>query len=52
VRGRRGRRGKQLSDDLNERRGSCKPREEALDRIPWRTGFGRGYRPVVRVQNE
>ena len=32
VRGRRGRRGKQLLDDLQERRGYWKLREEALGR--------------------
>ena len=48
MRGRRGRRGKQLFEDLRERRGCCKPKEEALDRIPWRSGFGRVYGTVVR----
>jgi len=32
VTGRRGRRRKQLLDDLNEKRGYCKLKEEALDR--------------------
>ena len=35
--GRRGRRRKQLLDDLNENRGYCKLKEEALDRTVWRT---------------
>ena len=39
---------KQLLDDLTERRGYCKLKEEALDRTLWRTRFARGYRPVVR----
>jgi hypothetical protein len=46
--GRRGRRCKQLLDDLKEKRRYLKLKEEALDRTPWRTGFGRGYGPVVR----
>jgi hypothetical protein len=35
--GRRGRRRKQLLDDLKEKRGDCRLKEEALDRILWRT---------------
>jgi hypothetical protein len=46
--GRRGRRRKQLLDDLKEKRGYCKLKEEALDRSQWRSRFGRGYGPVVR----
>jgi len=46
--GRRGRRRKQLLDDLNAKRGYLKPKKEALVRPPWRTRFGRGYGPVVR----
>jgi hypothetical protein len=46
--GRRGRRHKQLLDDLKEKRRYCKLKEEALDRILWQTHFGRGYGPVVR----
>jgi len=38
---RRGRRRKQLLDDLKEKRGYWKLKEEALDRTLWRTGFGR-----------
>ena len=45
---RRGRRRKQLLDDLKEKRGYWKLKDEALDRTLWRTGFGRGYGPVVR----
>jgi len=39
---RRGRRRKQLLDELKETRGYCKLKEEALDRTVWRTGCGRG----------
>jgi hypothetical protein len=52
VMGRRGRRRKQLLDDLREKRRYWKLKEEALDRTLWRTGFGRGYRPVVRQTTE
>jgi hypothetical protein len=43
--GRRGRRRKQLLDDLKEKRSYWKLKEEALDRTLWRTRFGRGYGP-------
>jgi hypothetical protein len=43
---RRGRKRKQLLDDLGDRRGYC-DLEEALDRIKWRNRFGRGCGPVV-----
>jgi hypothetical protein len=46
--GRRGRRRKQLLDDLKEKRRYWKFKEEAPDRTLWRTRFGRGYGPVVR----
>jgi hypothetical protein len=39
--GRRGRRSKQLLDDLKEKRKYWKLKEEALDRTLWRTRFGR-----------
>jgi hypothetical protein len=45
---RRGRRRKQLLDGLKEKRGYWKLKDEALDRTLWRTGFVRGYGPVVR----
>jgi hypothetical protein len=45
---RRGRRRKQLLDDLKEKKRYCKLNEEALDRTLWRTRFGRGCGPVVR----
>jgi len=47
VTGRRGRRCKQLLDDLKETREYRKLEEEELDRILWRVRFGRGYGPVV-----
>jgi hypothetical protein len=46
------RRRKQLLDDLKEKRGYWKLKEEALDRTLWRTRFGRGYGPVVRQTAE
>ena len=46
VTGRRGRRRKQQLDVLQEKRGYCKWKEEALDRTQWRTRFARGYGPV------
>jgi hypothetical protein len=46
--GRRGRRRKQLLDDLKEKRSYWKLKEEALDRNLWRTCFGIGYGPVLR----
>ena len=48
VTGRRGRRYKQLLNDLKETRGYSKLKEEALDRTLRRIGFGRGCGPVVR----
>jgi len=45
---RRGRRSKQLVDDLKERRGYSKLKGEALDRTPWRTRFGRDCGAVLR----
>jgi hypothetical protein len=42
--GRRRRRRKRLLDDLEKTSGYCKLKEEVLDR----TGFVRGYGPVVR----
>jgi len=40
--GRGGRRRKQLLDDLKETRRYRKLKEEALERTPWRTRFGKG----------
>jgi hypothetical protein len=48
VTGRQGRRCKKLLDDLNERRGYCHLKEQALDRTMWRARFGRDFGPVVR----
>jgi hypothetical protein len=44
--GRRGRRIKQLPDDLKEVRRCWKLKGEAQDRTLWRTCFGIGYKPV------
>jgi hypothetical protein len=52
VKGRGGRRRKQLLDDLKEKRGYWKLKKEALDSTMWRTRFGRGYGPVVRQTTE
>jgi hypothetical protein len=41
ITARRGRRHKQLLDDLKEKRGYWKLKEEALDGTMWRTRFGR-----------
>jgi hypothetical protein len=40
---RRGGRRKQLMNDLKEKMGYCKLKEEALDRAVWRTHCGTGY---------
>jgi hypothetical protein len=47
-----GRRRKQLVGDLKEKRRYWKLKEEALDRIMWRTHFGRGNGPIVRQATE
>jgi hypothetical protein len=52
IMGRRGRRRKQLLDDLTERRRYWKLKEEALDRTLWRTRYGRGYGPIVKQTTE
>jgi hypothetical protein len=52
VKGRRGERGKQLLDDLQEKKGYLILKEAALDRPLWRTCFGRGYGPVIRWTRE
>jgi len=41
VAGRRERRRKEVLDDLKEKREYWKLKEEVLDRIVWRTGFGK-----------
>jgi hypothetical protein len=48
--GRQGR--KQLLDDLKEKKGYCKLKEEALDRTLLRTRCGRVYGPAVRQTTE
>ena len=50
--GRRGKRLKQLLDYLRETRGYWNLKKEGLGRTVWRTGFGRGYDPVVRQTME
>ena len=52
VTGRRERRRKQLLYYLKEMRGYWKLKEKALDRALWITSFGRGYRLVVKQENE
>jgi hypothetical protein len=48
VTGRRERRSKLLLDDIKEKAGYWKLKEEALECILWRTCFGRGYVSFVR----
>jgi hypothetical protein len=52
VTGRRGRRRKQILDDVKKTTGYWKFKEETLDRTVWRIRFGRGYGPVVRQITE
>jgi hypothetical protein len=52
VNERRGRRRKQLLDDLKEKRRYWKLKEDALDRKLWGTRFGKDYGPVVRQTTE
>ena len=47
VTGRRGRRHKQLLDNLKENRGYWKLKEKALHCTLWSTGFGKGYGSVA-----
>ena len=44
---RRGRKRKKLLDDLKDRKGYCRLKEEASDRTMWRNRFGRAFGPVV-----
>ena len=46
--GRPGRRRKQLLDDLKEKSGYWKLKEEALDRTLLATRFGRGYEHLIK----
>jgi hypothetical protein len=48
MKGRRGRRRRELLGDLKERRGYSLVKEETLDRTMWKVRFGRGVGPVVR----
>jgi hypothetical protein len=48
VMGRRGRRRKQLLNEVKEKRGCWKLKEEALDQTLSRTGYRRGCGPAVR----
>jgi hypothetical protein len=52
VTGRQGRRRTKLLDDLKERRGYSRLKEEALDCTMWRAHFGGGFGPVVRQTTE
>jgi hypothetical protein len=49
VTGRRGRKLRNLLDDLKERRGYFHLKLEALDGTMWRARFGRGFGPVVKT---
>ena len=48
ITGKRGRRHKQLLDELKEKKRYWKLKAETLERTFWRTRFGRGCGPVVR----
>jgi hypothetical protein len=52
VTGREGRRRKRLLDYYKGTRGYWKLTKEVLDCSLWRTHFGIGYGPVVRLQNK
>jgi hypothetical protein len=45
---RQGRRRKQLLDELKEKRGYCRLKDETLDRTLWRNGYERDCGYVVR----
>ena len=49
---RRGRRRKNLLDDLKEGRGYCHLKEQALNRTRWGDRFGGGIEPVIRQTAE
>jgi hypothetical protein len=42
----------QLLDDLNEKKGYWKLKDEAIHHTLWRIRFGRGCGPVVRETTE
>jgi hypothetical protein len=46
------RRRKRLLNDLKNKKGYGKLKDEALDRTYWRNSFGRGAEPVVRQATE
>jgi len=50
VKRRRGRRSRQLQDNLKERRGYWKLREGTLNRNILGTSFGRGCGPVIKME--
>ena len=52
VTGRKGRRRKQLLDDLKETRGYWKLKEKTLESSAWGTLIGRGCEPVIRRTTE
>jgi len=52
MKGRGGRRSKQLLDSLKERRGYCELKKQELDRTLWKTGFQGVYGPFVRQITE
>ena len=52
VKGKRGKRRKQVLDDLKDTKGYWKLKEKAIDRSMWRTIFGRGNGPVVKQATE
>ena len=52
MKGRRGTRRKQLLDDLKEKRGYRKLKQEVLAHLVSRTRFGKGYGLVVRLTME
>ena len=41
-----------LNDDLKDRRGYSRLKEEALDRTMWKNRFRGGFGPVVRQNTE
>ena len=43
---------KTVLDDLKEKTGYYKLKEEALDHTLWRTCFGRGYGPFIKYTTE
>ena len=49
---RRGIRRKQLLDDFKATRGYWKLKEEAVDHTVWKSRFGKGCGPVVRLTTE